>query len=123
VKDIKRDAPIAFLFAIAISLMFVILKLRGITVISSILINTILFWIAVKIDHTNNGSAVILIFSILAVILLFCHIVAGHGVEQENAWSRCSAVLCATAANHSHYLACLWNHSRKKGFTMSQCNT
>lgn len=97
VKDIKRDAPIAFLFAIAISLMFVILKLRGITVISSILINTILFWIAVKIDHTNNGSAVILIFSILAVIFCFVTLLLVMG------WSKkmlvtLSAVLCATAA-------------------------
>ncbi|WP_057910661.1 YibE/F family protein [Lactobacillus parabuchneri] len=97
VKDMKRDAPIAFLFAIAISLLFVILKLRGVTVISSIVINTILFWIAVKIDHNNNGSAVILIFSILAVVFCFVTLLLVMG------WSKkmlvtLSAVLCATAA-------------------------
>ncbi|PAK79754.1 hypothetical protein B8W96_02050 [Lentilactobacillus parakefiri] len=97
VKDIKRDAPIAFLLAIAISLLFVILKLRGVTVISSILINTILFWVAVKLDHNNNGAAVIWIFSVLAVVFCFVTLLLVMG------WSKkmlvtLSAVLCATAA-------------------------
>lgn len=97
VKDIKRDAPIAFLLAIAISLLFVILKLRGVTVISSILINTILFWVAVKLDHNNNGAAVIWIFSVLTVVFCFVTLLLVMG------WSKkmlvtLSAVLCATAA-------------------------
>lgn len=96
VKDLKRDAPIAFLFALAISLLFIILKWKGVTVISSIVINTILFWIAVMIDHNNDGAAVILIFSILAVIFCFVTLFLVMG------WSRkmlvtLSAVLVATA--------------------------
>lgn len=96
VKDLKRDAPIALLFALAISLLFLILKLRGITVISSIVINTILFWIAIKIDHNNDGAAVILIFSVLAVVFCFVTLFLVMG------WNRkmlvtLAAVLGATA--------------------------
>lgn len=96
VKDLKRDAPIVFLLALAVSLLFVILKLRGVTVIGSIVINTLLFWAAVKIDHHNNGAAVIPIFSVLAVIFCFITLFLVMG------WNRkmlvtLSAVLAATA--------------------------
>lgn len=96
VKDLKRDAPIAFLFALAISLLFVILKWKGVTVIASILVNTMLFWIAIMIDHNNDGAAVIMIFSVLAVIFCFVTLLLVMG------WSKkmlvtLSAVLAATA--------------------------
>lgn len=96
VKDLKRDTPIIFLLALAVGLLFIILKFRGVTVISSIVINTILFWLAVKIDHHNNGAAVIPIFSILAVIFCIITLFLVMG------WNRkmlvtLSAVISATA--------------------------
>lgn len=97
IKDLKRDAPIAFLFALAISLLFVILKWKGVTVIASIVINTILFWIAIMIDHNNDGAAVILIFSILAVIFCFVTLLLVMGWRKKMLITL-SAVLVATAA-------------------------
>ncbi len=70
VKDLKRDVPIAILFAIAISLLLIVLQFRGFVVIFSILVNTLLFWLAIRINERTNGAPVILIFSVLAVI--FC---------------------------------------------------
>ena len=70
VKDVKRDTSVAFLFALAICLLLVFLKWQGITVISSIVINSILFIIAIRINEHIQGARVILNFSILA--LIFC---------------------------------------------------
>ncbi|WP_366142701.1 YibE/F family protein [Apilactobacillus sp.] len=68
IKDAKRDTAVVFLVYLAIALMFIFLKMAGITAIGSIIINTILFFVALYFDGFNNGSNVLWIFSILAVL-------------------------------------------------------
>ncbi|KOY72753.1 Multitransmembrane protein [Apilactobacillus kunkeei DSM 12361 = ATCC 700308] len=68
IRDAKRDTPVVFLIYLAIALMFIFLKMAGITAIGSIIINTILFMVALYFDGFNNGSNVLWIFSILAVL-------------------------------------------------------
>lgn len=96
VKDLKRDTPIVFLLALAVGLMFIILKLKGVTVIASIVINTLLFWVAVKLDHYNNGAAVIPIFSVLAVIFCFITLLLVMGWNRKM-FVTLAAVVSATA--------------------------
>lgn len=96
VKDLKRDVPIVLLLALAVSLLMIVLKIHGVTVIGSITINTLLFWGAVKLDHANNGAAVIPIFSILAVIFCFITLFLVMGWNKKMLVTL-SAVISATA--------------------------
>ncbi|WP_283678968.1 YibE/F family protein [Lentilactobacillus sp. Marseille-Q4993] len=70
VKDLKRDVPVVFLIALAISLLCVLLKFQGLTVVGSIIVNTVLFFCAIKINNDHNGAHVILNFAVLS--LIFC---------------------------------------------------
>jgi uncharacterized membrane protein len=68
IKDYKRDVPVVMLVYLAVALMLLFLKTAGLTAVGSIIINTILFMVAIYLDGFNDGSNVLLIFSILAVL-------------------------------------------------------
>ncbi|GAY73527.1 YibE/F family protein [Lentilactobacillus kosonis] len=95
VKDVKRDTPIAFLITLAVCLLFVFLKWQGITVISSIIINTILFITAIQLNGHVRGANVILIFSILAMIFCTLTLILVVGWNQRM-WVSLAAVVGAT---------------------------
>ncbi|WP_268912412.1 YibE/F family protein [Lentilactobacillus sp. SPB1-3] len=95
VKDIKRDTTIAFLITLAVCLLFVFLKKQGTTVVSSIVINTILFILAIRLNSGNNGANVIWIFSVLAVIFCTLTLLLVVGWNQRM-WVSLAAVISAT---------------------------
>lgn len=68
IKDYKRDVAVVTLIYVAMALMFLFLKVAGLTAIGSIIINTLLFAAAIYLDGFNNGANVLWIFSILAVL-------------------------------------------------------
>ncbi len=96
VKDLKRDTSVVFLLALAVGLLFLVLKLRGVTIMASLVINTLLFWVAVKLDHFNNGAGVIPIFSVLAVIFCFITLFLVMGWNKKMLVTL-AAVISATA--------------------------
>lgn len=67
ITDLKRDVPLTILATIAISLL-VLMGITGLRALFSLLLNTVLFFIAVEIDVQQEGFGVLAIFSILAGI-------------------------------------------------------
>ncbi|WP_252898185.1 hypothetical protein [Apilactobacillus ozensis] len=57
-----------FVLFLAISLMVIFLKMSGITAIGSIVVNTLLFILALLLNNHGNGAGVVIIFSILAIV-------------------------------------------------------
>lgn len=71
VKGAKRDTPIWFLTVLALMVMLFGLKSGGLLAIISILINTGLFIVAIKINAAKSGDHVIWLFATLALIFCF----------------------------------------------------
>ena len=68
IKNYKRDVPIVMLTYLAISLLLVLLQSSGMTAILSIVINAVLFVLAVTINGKTSGTKVLMLFGGLAVI-------------------------------------------------------
>ena len=68
IKNYKRDVPIAVLVYLAVCLLLVLLKISGLTALSSIVINAILFVLAVVVNGKTQGTQVLWLFGGLAVV-------------------------------------------------------
>ncbi len=67
ILDLKRDVAITILVVIAVGLL-ILMRRTGIHAIVSVLLNMVLFFIAVEIDVQESGYAVLEIFSVVAVL-------------------------------------------------------
>lgn len=69
ITDLKRDVPLTILIVMVIGLL-IMMKSTGLRALLSLILNTILFFIAVEIDVQQEGSGVFWIFSGIAAV--FC---------------------------------------------------
>lgn len=68
VKSFKRDLPILALTFLSIALLLIFLKRSGLNAILSIVVNIILFVLAVNINGNTQGAKVLWLFGILAIV-------------------------------------------------------
>ena len=68
IKTFKRDVPIAALTYFAICLLLIFLRISGLTALLSIVVNAVLFVIAVVINGKTEGTQVLWLFGGLAVV-------------------------------------------------------
>ncbi|WP_156404213.1 YibE/F family protein [Lactobacillus selangorensis] len=68
ITDYKRDTSVALLFWIAFSLLLLIMQWTGMRALLSVLLNAVLFFIAIEIDLAVHGSNILLIFGGLSIV-------------------------------------------------------
>ncbi|XIF19519.1 MAG: YibE/F family protein [Acetilactobacillus jinshanensis] len=68
IKTYKRDVPVAALTYLAICLLLIFLRMSGLTALLSIVVNAVLFVLAVVINGKTEGTKVLMLFGILAVV-------------------------------------------------------
>ncbi|MCK8624444.1 YibE/F family protein [Apilactobacillus sp. M161] len=95
IKDYKRDVPIVFVLFLAISLMVIFLKMSGVTALGSIVVNSLLFILALLINNHANGAGVVIIFSVLAVIFSFVTLLMVLGFTRQM-WITLGSTLTCT---------------------------
>lgn len=66
ITDLKRDTSIVFLSLLAISLLLLTMKISGFMALLSVLLNGVLFFLAIKLDVLLQGTNVLEIFGVLA---------------------------------------------------------
>ncbi|WP_237757204.1 YibE/F family protein [Apilactobacillus ozensis] len=98
IKDYKRDVPIVFVLFLAISLMVIFLKMSGITAIGSIVVNTLLFILALLLNNHGNGAGVVIIFSILAIVFSTVTLTMILGFSRQMWITLCSTLACTFAS-------------------------
>ncbi|UQS84448.1 YibE/F family protein [Apilactobacillus apisilvae] len=96
IKDYKRDVPIVFLLYLVIALLCIFLKFAGLTAVGSIIVNTILFMLAIYLDGFNNGNNVLLIFSLLSIVFSAVTLWMVIGINKQMLVTLVSTVLCTT---------------------------
>ncbi|WP_370629278.1 YibE/F family protein [Lactobacillus sp. Sy-1] len=83
IKDYKRDVPIVFLVLLAVCLLLVFLKLSGLTALLSIIINTILFVVAVLLNGHSQGTQVLMLFSVLTIVFSVLTLILILGLTRQ----------------------------------------
>lgn len=68
ITDMKRDTVIVFLSWLAISLLLLTMKFSGLMALMSVLLNGVLFFLAIKLDVYLQATNVLTIFSVLAFV-------------------------------------------------------
>ena len=68
IKNYKRDVPIILLAYLAISLLLIFLRISGLTALLSIVVNAVLFILAVFINGRTQGTKVLWLFGGLAFV-------------------------------------------------------
>ncbi|MFC6255036.1 YibE/F family protein [Secundilactobacillus hailunensis] len=68
VSNLKRDTVLAFTVWLTISLLLVLMRFSGLMALTSVIVNGILFWLAVSWNTNTQGGMVLVIFGGLAVV-------------------------------------------------------
>lgn len=68
IKDYKRDDVLAFLFWLVLALLLLIMRKQGSLAFLSVLLNGVVFFIAIQIDLSLQGNHIMLIFGVLSFV-------------------------------------------------------
>lgn len=98
INGLKRDTILVFLFGLTVLLLICLLGTSGGLALVSILLNTLLFVIAVLIDIKLQASLVLLIFSILALLLALITLIFIFGTNSKMVLALCSTVIGTSLA-------------------------
>lgn len=68
IREAKRDVPLAFTAWLTIILLLATMMFSGLMAFTSVAINSILFYWAVRLNGDSNGGKVLLIFGLLTIV-------------------------------------------------------
>lgn len=68
ISNLKRDTALAFTVWVTVSLLLVLMRFSGLMALTSVIVNGILFWLAVSWNTHTQGGIVLVIFGGLAVV-------------------------------------------------------
>ncbi|MTV82034.1 YibE/F family protein [Secundilactobacillus folii] len=68
VSNLKRDTTLAFTVWLTISLLLVLMRFSGLMALTSVIVNAVLFWLAINWNTNTQGGIVLVIFGALAVV-------------------------------------------------------
>ncbi len=83
VNGYKRDTVIVFLSWLVILLLLLTMGKAGLLALVSVVINALLFLLAINIDLQQNGQHIILLFSILAIVFTFISLLLVLGFSKR----------------------------------------
>lgn len=68
VSNLKRDTALAFTVWLTVSLLLILMRFSGLMALTSVVVNGVLFWLAVSWNTHTQGGIVLVIFGGLAVV-------------------------------------------------------
>ncbi|MEY8442300.1 YibE/F family protein [Lactobacillaceae bacterium 24-114] len=83
IKGYKRDTVVAFLGWLVVFVLIMSMGRAGFFALISVIINTILFVVAIFLDLRMQGNNIILLFSCLAVIFVFISLMLILGISKK----------------------------------------
>lgn len=98
IRTYKRDVPVAALTYLAICLLLIFLRISGLTALLSIVVNIILFMLAVVINGKTEGTKVLLLFGALAVVFSVVTLLLILGFSRQMLITLASTVFGTLAA-------------------------
>ena len=112
VAGYKRDGVIVFLFWLVCLLLLMMMGSAGALALLSVLVNTILFILAIIIDLKNNGEHVMLIFGSLAVIFTVVSLLLILGPTKKMLATAAATIIGTFTALGVSLLVFNWTHER-----------
>ncbi|MCH5462372.1 YibE/F family protein [Lactobacillus sp. LC28-10] len=68
ISNLKRDTALAFTAWLTVSLLLVLMRFSGLMALTSVIVNGVLFWLAVNWNTNTQGGIVLVIFGGLAIV-------------------------------------------------------
>ncbi|WP_302116689.1 YibE/F family protein [uncultured Limosilactobacillus sp.] len=112
VDGYKRDTVIVFLLWLVILMLLLLMGRPGLFALLSVVINAILFLIAIEIDLRQNGQHIMILFSILAVIFTFISLLLVLGFSKRMLATFAATVMGTFIALGVSMLVFAWTHER-----------
>lgn len=112
VAGYKRDTVLVFLSWLVILLLLLMMGHAGAMALLSVIVNALLFLIAIVIDLKNNGSQVMLIFSVLTLIFTFVSLFLILGPSKKMLATFGATVIGTFTALGVSLLVFQWTHER-----------
>lgn len=108
----KRDGVTVFLFWLVCLLLLMMMGSAGALALVSVLVNTLLFILAIIIDLKNNGEHVMLIFGSLAVIFTVVSLLLILGPTKKMLATTAATIIGTFTALGVSLLVFAWTHER-----------
>lgn len=68
ISNLKRDTALAFTLWLTVSLLLILMRFSGLMALASVVVNGVLFWLAVSWNTHTQGGIVLVIFGGLAIV-------------------------------------------------------
>lgn len=112
INGYKRDTVLVFLIWLVVLLLLMMMGRAGALALLSVIVNAILFVIAIEIDLGDNGEHVLLIFSILTIIFTFVSLLLILGPSKKMLATVGATLIGTFAALGVSLLVFQWTHER-----------
>lgn len=112
VNGYKRDTVIVFLLWLVILMLLLLMGRAGLFAFLSVVINALLFIIAIEIDLKQNGQHIMLLFSVLAIIFTFISLLLVLGFSKKMLATFAATVIGTFVALGVSMLVFIWTHER-----------
>ncbi len=83
ISNLKRDTALAFTVWLTVSLLLVLMRFSGLMALTSVIVNGILFWLAVSWNADTQGGIVLMIFGGLAIVFAALTLVIVIGFNRQ----------------------------------------
>ena len=112
VNGYKRDTVIVFLLWLVVLMLLLLMGRSGMFAFLSVVINALLFIIAIGIDLKQNGQHIMLLFSVLAIIFTFISLLLVLGFSKRMLATFAATVIGTFVALGVSMLVFMWTHER-----------
>lgn len=117
ITGFKRDTTVIFLIWLTITFLLIILKFRGSMALLSLVVNALLFMVAIELDvHTNFNPFIL--FAILSIIFTMVTALLIFGKSKETVVAIAATILGTFSAILIAYLVLSVTHQRGMKFEM-----
>lgn len=108
----KRDTVLVIVAWLVIFLLLVTMEKAGAWTLTSVVVNALLFILAVEFDLHNNGEHIMAIFSVLTIIFAFVSLLLVLGPNKKMLATFSATVIGTFAALGVSLLVFSWTHER-----------
>lgn len=112
VDGYKRDTVIVFLLWIVVMMLLLLMGRAGTLALVSVIINAVLFILAIEIDLRLNGQHIMLLFGTLAVIFTFISLLLVLGFSKRMLATFAATIIGTFVALGVSLLVFMWTHER-----------
>lgn len=106
IKGLKRDTMIVTLVVLVMILILLIVRKRGLLAVASLIVNILLFILAIQLELVHNGKHLLPIFALLAVLFTIFTLSLIFGLNRQMIITA-SATLISTFVSFALFLAVL----------------